>query len=304
MAGDWIKWTKGLTRKPEVIQMAHRLGRSRHETAAVLMEVWEWADDNAVLEVSGSEPDTCPGLVRLGDQSGQLLDAISGVAGLADAMTAVGWLTIRNGSLAFPNFGRHNGKSAKARALDSVRKRQSRTPDSVPRPPSVPNVSGSEPDKNRTRGEERREEKKEGEESPSTPLRRVRPKAEKKPRDPDRLFDAIAEVTRSDPSTAGSFIGSCKKKLLGADPPFTPEEVLEFGRRYRELCTWVKDSKETPTIPTLEKYIGRLRTAAPGRPDQRSARPAPPGIDLDANGAGPYHRVPAVSDGGAGPGPG
>lgn len=50
MAGDWLKWTKGLARKPEVLHIAAQLGRSRHEVASVLMELWEWADDNAQIE--------------------------------------------------------------------------------------------------------------------------------------------------------------------------------------------------------------------------------------------------------------
>lgn len=157
MAGDWIKWTKGLTRKPEVIQVAHRLKISRHAAAGLLMEVWEWADDNVLIDetVSGFDPDNCPGIVRLGDQPEQLFDATFDVAGLADALTAVGWIAIRSGSLTFPNFARHNGKSAKARALDSARKRTVRSVSPV----GVPNVSGSEPDKTRIRGEKRRREK-------------------------------------------------------------------------------------------------------------------------------------------------
>ena len=156
MAGDWIKWQKGLTRKPEVIQIAARLGLSRHAAAGLLMEVWEWADDNVEIDetLSGSEADTRPGSVRLGDSPTLLFDATFGVSGLADAMTAVGWMIVRSGSLAFPNFARHNGKSAKARALDASRKRMERQGC----PPPVPILSGSEPDTNRTREEKRREE--------------------------------------------------------------------------------------------------------------------------------------------------
>jgi len=157
MAGDWIKWTKGLARKPEVMQMAIRLGKSRHEVAGLLMEVWEWADENVVSDikdVSGTKPDTCPGVVQFDGPPEQLIIALTGVSGLADAMVSVGWLCQRSGHLAFPNFSRHNGKSAKSRALDSLRKHNSRTgaPPSVP--PPVRDVSGSQPDKSATREEE------------------------------------------------------------------------------------------------------------------------------------------------------
>jgi hypothetical protein len=162
MAGDWLKWSCGFARKPEVMMIATRLGRTRHEVAGILMEVFEWADANVVIDsgASGFDPDACPGVVQLGEQSKQLLDAIAGVSGLADAMTAVGWLQARSGSLVFPNFGRHNGKSAKARALDSARKRAGRVPPPDETRNGVPDASGSEPDGTRIREEKSREEDK------------------------------------------------------------------------------------------------------------------------------------------------
>ncbi len=170
MAGDWIKWQKGLLRKPEVIRIAAMLNLSRHATAGLLMEVWEWADDAVYFDetASGFDPDNCPGFVRLGDSPLAMFDATFAVSGLADAMTAVGWLMIRSGSLAFPNFARHNGKSAKARALDASRKRTTRI---TTRPVSVPKTSQSCPDATRNREEKRREEKKgSNTKSPPPPL--------------------------------------------------------------------------------------------------------------------------------------
>jgi len=117
MAGDWIKWTKGLTRKPEVISIATRLGLSRRETAAVLMELWEWADEtteNGVIEMSRSQRDRCH------------VDDVTNVTGLSQAMCDVGWLIESDTGIIFPNFERHNGKSAKKRALECERQRLSR----------------------------------------------------------------------------------------------------------------------------------------------------------------------------------
>jgi hypothetical protein len=102
MAGDWIKWTKGLTRKPEVIGIAARLGLSRRETAAVLMEIWEWADE---ITSDGN----VPGVTFV------TLDALSNVTGIGNAMIDVGWLVDLGDGIVFPNFGRHNGNSAKKR---------------------------------------------------------------------------------------------------------------------------------------------------------------------------------------------
>jgi hypothetical protein len=151
---SWIKWAHGLSRKPEVMQIAYRLGRPRHEVAGLLMEWWEWTDVNVNIDesASGFDPDSCPGVVRVGADGLRMIDAITGVEGMAEALVAVGWASIENGNLVLPNFGRHNGKSAKARALDAARKRACRRN-------SVRKTSGSNPDKIRNRGEEKRRDK-------------------------------------------------------------------------------------------------------------------------------------------------
>lgn len=149
MAGDWIKWQKGLARKPEVFAMAAAIGRSRHEVAGLLCEFWEWADDNAVPE---NESATCPGFVRIASASDALVDALVSLDGFASAMSSVGWIKFRSGHIEIPNFGRHNGKSAKRRALDAEAK-------SAKRRQGVGNLSASKADKKRTRGEKNRGEK-------------------------------------------------------------------------------------------------------------------------------------------------
>jgi len=113
MAGDWIKWTVGLTRKPEVLGMARRLGKDRRFVAGCLMELWEWMD-----QVS------CDGhadYVTFDDVDGHV-----GVEGFAGSMAEVGWLRRDGEGLSLPNFERHNGTSAKSRALATERKRLQR----------------------------------------------------------------------------------------------------------------------------------------------------------------------------------
>jgi hypothetical protein len=50
-----------------------------------------------------------------------LLDRRVGVIGFCDAMIAVGWMQELNGKISLPNFDRHNGKTAKTRALTAKR---------------------------------------------------------------------------------------------------------------------------------------------------------------------------------------
>jgi hypothetical protein len=131
MAGDWIKWTKGLTRKREVLLIASALNKPAEEITGRLMLLWEWCDDNVTetdIDLFGNA------LVTLGAQQNALIDALTGAQGFADAMQQVGWLRYENCSLTFPNFTRHNGKTAKTRALTQVRVQRSRNGAVTPKP--------------------------------------------------------------------------------------------------------------------------------------------------------------------------
>lgn len=123
MAGDWLKFCKGLPEKPEVFSMSEQLGIDRDYVAGKLMRLWGWCDDN-VAEANVDENGHAT--VTLGAQQVRNIDSIVGVSGFADAMSAAGWLHVRQGSLTFPNFNRHNGEPAKQRALAAIRKRRSR----------------------------------------------------------------------------------------------------------------------------------------------------------------------------------
>lgn len=89
---------------------------------------------------------------------------------------------------------------------------------------------------------------------------------ESKGRKRDLLFDALAEVSGSDPHTAGGHVAKVKKSLAGAKPPYTPEDVREFGERFAVLCSWAVSpggNVRLPTLSEIEKYIGRIRSAKP-----------------------------------------
>lgn len=86
------------------------------------------------------------------------------------------------------------------------------------------------------------------EQSESTPK-------QKKERERDLLFDAIAEVTASDPKASGSHIGRVKKHLLSAEPPYTPEEVRKWFDLLRSEG-WIKGY---PSLGFLEQTIGKVR---------------------------------------------
>ena len=117
MAGEWIKWTKGLHRKREVLMIAARMSLPAAHVAGLCMVLWEWLDDN----LSADQIENGNAHVTLGALQPEFLDALVGASGFAAALAAVGWMNVRSGSLVVPNYSRHNGQTAKDRALTAER---------------------------------------------------------------------------------------------------------------------------------------------------------------------------------------
>jgi hypothetical protein len=85
-------------------------------------------------------------------------------------------------------------------------------------------------------------------------------------RKPDDLFDAVAQVTGSDPNVNGTHVAAVCKALRTAAPPFTAGEVLDFGRRFATLCPWAVDpltkAVRLPSVGEVSKYVARVRHLA------------------------------------------
>lgn len=138
MAGDWIKLEHATLDKPEVLRTADLLGIHRREALGLFAEFWIWLDKN----LSGS----CPDFVR--NMSRKSLDDVLRVQGFASVLETIGWAQFddANATMRIINAERHNGNTAKTRALDAKRKKEKR----------LENVREI-PDKNRTREEKRRD---------------------------------------------------------------------------------------------------------------------------------------------------
>jgi hypothetical protein len=118
LAGDWIKFELATQDKPEVIAMADLLNTSTYDVVGRLLKVWGWFDQQTrngnAVSVTGTA------LKRY-------IDTLVASQGFAATMQKVGWLSDEG----MPNFDRHNGKSAKERALTNERVKRSRNADSV-----------------------------------------------------------------------------------------------------------------------------------------------------------------------------
>lgn len=106
---SWMKMEASTPNKPEVLAITVRLGWDDPDlTVGKLFRVWNWFDQHTVDGVA-------QGVVPA------LLDRLVGVSGFMEAMQEVGWLVIDKERLRLPNFDRHNGSTAKKRALTAKR---------------------------------------------------------------------------------------------------------------------------------------------------------------------------------------
>jgi hypothetical protein len=108
VAGDWLKMSVNLPDKPEVWQIAGMLGIDADSVVGKLLRVWAWFD--AHTEDGNAVGVTYP-----------LVDRVAGVTGFAEAMVFAGWLSQSGAVMTIPHFERHNGKTAKNRALTNER---------------------------------------------------------------------------------------------------------------------------------------------------------------------------------------
>ncbi len=108
MAGDWIKMRVDLADDPAVIGIALDLGIDEDAVVGKLWKLWSWANCQTC---DGNAPG-----VRVA-----WVDRYLRCEGFAAAMIRYKWLLVTDDGIRIPNFERHNGKSAKQRALTSER---------------------------------------------------------------------------------------------------------------------------------------------------------------------------------------
>jgi len=148
MANDWIKMRVDLIHDTDVEHMSDILGTDVPTVVGWLFVFWSYVDRNSA-----------DGTLKSTDRAIDNRTA----PGFAAALRTVGWLKGRDRALEIPNFGRHNGDSAKARALEAEAKRLRRAAaETSPSPEKSDAVSDKCPTHSPTREalpEKRREEK-------------------------------------------------------------------------------------------------------------------------------------------------
>ena len=98
---------------PAVFRVSESLGLPELHVVGCLYAVWAWLDGHSV---DG----------RVNGATERFIDRVAGVDGFAAAMQSVGWLVVDEGGALLPHWERHNGSSAKTRALKTRLQAESR----------------------------------------------------------------------------------------------------------------------------------------------------------------------------------
>lgn len=110
MAVGWIKVETCTPGKAEIIRLARLLSMKHDEALGAVVRFWVWSDSNTVDGVVDGVAPTD-------------VDAVLSCPGLCRGLESVGWLIIdkERERITIPKFERHNGESAKKRALSNER---------------------------------------------------------------------------------------------------------------------------------------------------------------------------------------
>jgi uncharacterized phage protein (TIGR02220 family) len=122
----WLKVETHTPDKPEIFDISLQLNITPDDAFGKCFRIWAWFDSHTTNGKSNGIGVSWP-----------LLDRLIGVTGFAEAMHLVGWLDGECDDCYIPNFDRHNGESAKTRALTAKRvakhKANKVTEDALPR---------------------------------------------------------------------------------------------------------------------------------------------------------------------------
>lgn len=133
MASLWIKIAHDLPDKEEIDLLAAALKIDHDAVIGKLIRFWIWADIQTVD----------PSAVRVTDA---FIDRLTHCPGFAAALLKAGWMVRRNGRVSLPNFDRHNGQTAKSRAMTKDRVERHRNGTSVTAAPPREREKEEEPD--------------------------------------------------------------------------------------------------------------------------------------------------------------
>lgn len=233
MAGNWIKFEVDTPEKPEVLALTVAMGWDDPDlTVGKLLRVWRWFDQQT-LEGNA-----------LG-VSAALLDRIAGVTGFANAMAKVGWLIVSDDGVSLPNFDRHNGETAKSRALTAKRVAKHKANANGNDDGNAESVTSPLP-----REEKNREEKNKTNVGGSS---KAEARASRLPNDWNPTAQQIVFCRTQRPDLNADEV-ACRFRDYWAAVPGAKGRKLDWDATWRN---WVRNEKSQPARASPQQYINQ-----------------------------------------------
>lgn len=227
MAGDWIKMRGNLWDDPRVSRLVDLTDSTEAAIVGALYWLWATADQH-------SEDGILTGL------SLKQIDRKTGVQGFGEALLSIGWIADHPEGVKIVRFEEHNGKSAKRRCSESVRKMSARDAD------KIQTQDGQEPEEPQQSCAPREREEKE----------KSKPKSK---------AVALASRLPDEWKPSEEEIQFCKTKRPDLDPSQVADRFRDFwiaqpgvkGRKLDWTATWrnwVRNEKQVKaSAPITEK---------------------------------------------------
>lgn len=262
MAGEWIPMRLDLADDPAVLAVCSRTGLDAFAVIGRLHKLWCWANRHL-------KDGRAPGVTAA------WVDQYVARKGFSEALCSpdAGWLVVDRAGITFPNFDNWNSKGAKKRLGDAAAKRLKRNGQTAP---IVREMSGFEADKDRTRGEKRREEN-----TPPNPPGgaegggEISPGPQKTGR--GELVAALAKATGMDAAIPhnAEVLAAEADELMAGERPYTSAEVGFYANNHQRLCPHTSArGRERPLLSEVVKFIGIAREELDKRRANRARQEA------------------------------
>jgi len=286
----WIKVDLLTPDKPEIWQIAQDLGIDPDAAFGKMFRLWAWFDEHT------EDGSNAPSVTKL------LLDRCCGVTGFCDSVIKAGWLIDDGETLTVPHFDRHNGETAKKRALNA--KRASKHREKTSRKSNAASVTSALP-RERERERERIKDKDNiSKQTDILSMSKFEENPEKKKSDRakpvkaetvQQVFDcwkarlstngAKLDARRTDTIKKiirlGYTLENCDKAFIGCSKSFYHNGYNKQGKRYCDLELILRDSKN------IERFQGYADN--PPRPTWRDGDE--PSLEVMRKAKAFYNRV-------------
>jgi hypothetical protein len=237
MAGEWIKMRADLHDDPAVFRLASMLGIDKYAVIGRLHTFWSWADRHSVDGFVDGAAST-------------YVDEVVRFEGFAESLAIVGWLEISEDGIRIPKFGRHNGDSAKKRALKHERQGRWRAGKDVSVVDSVDDQASTSAS---TREEKRREDK-----PPSPHLERFGEFWTGYPRK-DSKADAMKAFVKlkADDELFASIIAGLERAKESEQWTKDDGKFIPYAATWLNKRRWEDEESDTNVTPLFagEKYL-------------------------------------------------